>query len=169
MKKIHFSLATLFAFLLLQTSCKEATDLCFKYSQGTTISTNAVAAPGDLTITKSVANGLPQALTDKGVNVDKVSSIKVEQITLTIPSTAGYTFADLSNAELKANGQSMGKLPATAAGLTATFDNPVSSDVKAIFLKSVNIDFIFTATFKKAVAASTLDVKIPLNTCYQVL
>ena len=169
MKKFSLFFTALLAVLILQTSCKKAGQLCFDFAQNTTISTNAAAA-GPITITKSLGTALADALTGKGVKIDNVNSVKVNAITITIPSSAGYTFADISAAELLVNKISLGKLPANATGLTQTFSTPTQSDFKSAFLGTGGATIEFNATLTKAIPnASTLDVKIPLNTCYQVL
>jgi hypothetical protein len=169
--KQTFSAITLVAFLaiVLTASCNKIGELCFDFAQNTTIATNAVTAPGPVTSTKSLGTALTDQLTSKGVKIENVNTVSVKAITITIPATAGYTFDDISTAEVTVNNISLGKLPAGAAGLTATFSTPSQGDFKTAFLSGTGAIMIFNATFKKAVAASSLNVQIPLNTCYQVL
>ena len=170
MKNSNFFCLALLGFLFLQTSCNKAGELCFDFAQSSTITTNPVAAPGTVSVTKSLGTALSDQLTSKGVKIDNVNTVKVNAITITIPSTAGYTFADITAAEVLVNSISLGKLPTGATGLTATFSAPSQTDFKAAFLTATNPTMVFNATFTKAVPnSSTLDVKIPLNTCYQVL
>lgn len=170
MKNVRFFFAALLGILFLQTSCNKAGELCFDFAQSSTITTNPVTAPGAVSVAKSLGTALADQLTGKGVKIDNVNSVKVNAITITIPSSAGYTFADISAAEVLVNGISLGKLPTNATGLTQTFSTPTQSDFKSAFLGTSGATMVFNATFSKAVSnASTLDVKIPLNTCYQVL
>ncbi len=170
MKQTFFSIAFVALFAaLLTSSCNKLGQICFDFAQNTTISTNAVTAAGPVTSTKSLGTGLNDQLTSKGINVSNVNSVTVNAITITIPSSAGYTFDDISAAEVLVNTTSLGKLPTTATGLSATFSAPSTVDLKSTFLSSTGATLTFNATFKKAVAASTINVQIPLNTCYQVL
>ena len=168
MKNSCIFFAALLGILFLQTGCNKDGAICFDFAQNTTVATNAVTAPGQITVTKSLGSALVDQLTSKGVKIDQVDKVDVSAITITIPTNAGYTFADISAAEVTVNGISLGKLPANSTGLTATFSAPTQSDFKSAFL-SGNASMVFTATFTKAVPASTLSVQIPLNTCYKVL
>jgi hypothetical protein len=164
-----FSFIALIATITLSSCTKNPGEICFDFAQSTTISTNPASA-GPITVTKSLGTALNDQLTGKGVKIDNVNTVKVNAITITIPANAGYTFADISAAEVTVNGISLGKLPANATGLTQTFSTPSQSDFKAAFLGTTPASMVFTATYAKAItAASTLDVKIPLNTCYQLL
>ena len=155
-------------FLLIATSCNKLGELCFDFAQNTTIATNAVAAPGTVTITKNIGTALTDQLSGKGVKIENVNTVNVKAITVTIPSTAGYTFDDISAADVSVNGISLGKLPSGATGLVQTFSTPSTGDFKAAFLGGSGV-MTFNATLKKAVAASSLNIQIPLNTCYQLL
>lgn len=170
-KNLLFFLFATASFMIIgfTSSCNKAGELCFDFAQNTTVNTNAVATPGTVTVSKTVGSALYDQLTGKGVKIDQVNTVSVKAITITIPSTAGYTFDDISAAEVTVNSISLGKLPTNATGLTATFRTPTQSDFKSAFLTNTNSTMNFTATFKKAVNASTLNVQIPLNTCYQVL
>jgi hypothetical protein len=170
MKKFSFFFVAVAALLVLQTSCKKAIELCFDFAKGVSYATGAVTSAGPKTFTKTLTvTDLIDQITSKGVKSDNVNSVKVNAITLTIPSTAGYTFDDISAAELLVNGISLGTLPTTATGLTATFAKPSVSNLKATFLGTTDPTMTLNATFKKAVAASTIEIKLPINMCYEPL
>ena len=169
MKRISFLVCS--AFLVLSiSSCKKLGELCKDLNGfSTTITTNAVTAPGSVTVSKSFNNTIATDLSSYGANVNNVNSLTVLPITVTIPANAGFTFADISSASITANGQLLGSLPVGATGLTATFTSPSVTDIKTSILLASTINAVFTANFNKAVAASSVDVKIPVNACYQVL
>ena len=120
MKRVYFILFSAVLFLSV-TSCKKIGEVCFDFAQSTTITTNPVTSPGTVTVTKTLANILADQLSAKGASINNVNSVKVNQIVVTIPASAGYTFADISSAEVTANGQSIGKLPSGTTGLVATY------------------------------------------------
>jgi hypothetical protein len=170
MKKFSFFFVALLGVFVLQSCGEKLDEICFDFAQTTIVPTNPVTAPGVVTVSKTLAAALKDQLTGKGVETSNVSSVKVNAITVTIPSTAGYTFADMTTAEVFVNKISIGKLPANATGLTQTFASPSQADFNAVLLGSANVTMEFTATFTKVVPnPSTIDVKIPLNTCYKVL
>jgi hypothetical protein len=174
MKKTFFFLSIIAFAVMTTTSCsKKLGEFCFDFAQNTTITTNPLAAAGTVTVTKTLGTALKEQLEGKGVKIEDVNTVTVSAITITIPAAANYTFADVSAAEVTVNGVSLGTLPAGASGLEATFATPTQKDFKSAFLSgsvTTPTPMVFTATFKKAIpAASTLDVKIPLNTCYQLL
>lgn len=159
------------ALLILSTiSCKKLGELCKDLGGfSTTVTINAVLAPGSFTASKSFNNTIAADLSAYGANVNNVNSLTVLPIVLTISSTAGYTFADIESASVSLNGQVVGTLPAGASGLSVTLTSPTVTDIKANVLLASTVNAAFTANFKKAVGASTIDAKIPLNVCYQVL
>ncbi|MBL7813750.1 MAG: hypothetical protein JNL70_02005 [Saprospiraceae bacterium] len=171
MKNIQFYVSlVLLVSILSFSNCIKDGAICFDFTQKSAISNSAIPIAGQATVTKSITNLLADQLTSKGVKVEKVNSITMGKITMTLPSTADFTFADFSELEILANGQSLGKLPTSGvSGLTVTLDAPAKTDVKSIFLNSTTIDFTLKVTIKKAIGASSIDMQIPLNTCYQLL
>lgn len=163
---------------LLNTSCSKIGELCFDTTKKESIATNEVKTAGASNATKSskdvdfVAN-----LKAKGINTSNINSVYVvSAITVTIPATAGYTFADFTSAELTISNSSLGSspislgtLPANATGLSATFSTPTKVDLKSPLISGTEIIFSFNSVVKKALPASSVDISIPLNACYQVL
>ncbi len=176
MKRFFFPVL-LVAIVPLLLSSKCAKDLippvCFDQEVNESLSTNATSV-GTLTITKTIDNAaVIKKLTDKGVNVANVTAYNVSAITVVIPTVVApavqdFTFADVSSAEMFVNDVSLGKLNINATGLSATFTAPAVTDFKNQFLVASTANLKFVITFKKAVATSTLAVKIPANTCYQL-
>ena len=167
MKSVLFFLA--FVGTLLAVGCKKSlADICFETKSGSSISTPAITAAGAMTATKSLGTGLADAIKAKGVDVSKVNKLRVAAVSVTIDAAANFTFADMSDAELLINGVSAGKLPAGATGLVQTFTAP-TSDFKSLLSSTTAPTATFNATFKKAVAASSIAVSIPFNPCYNPL
>ena len=93
MRRISFLLFS--AVLIFSiTGCSKIGQLCKDLSGfSTTISTNAVTTPGSVTYTKSVTNTISTDLSKYGADVNKVNSLTILPIVVTI--NGGYTFADI--------------------------------------------------------------------------
>ena len=151
----------LFAF----ATCKDTT-LVLPYSGSFDVVLTANPA-GTKTFSKDqITNAVVTFLTDKKIDISKVSSIELVSVVATIPSTSNLDFGDMTSASFGLGGTEVANITNPPAGKILT-QKVIKADVKAALLANT-LSYSLTVVTNKATPAETIKVTYSVNIGYSL-
>ena len=165
------------ASLLTMASCKkEPQERCMAYTPIAQLGTNPLTKAGYIDCFKDIANhikGFKDLAADFGLTVQNVKSVTIKppyEITVTLPASSGFTFADFVSAEISINGSiKLATMPVGATGTKINFIQTSEVDVKDIYFKdhpNSAFNYInFKAQTTKAMPSLSIQVQYTVRGC----
>lgn len=113
-----------------------------------------------------ITNAVVTFLTDKKIDVSKVSSIELESVIATIPATSTLDFGDMESASFSLGGTEVANISKPPAGKKLT-QKVIKTDVKAALLANT-LSYGLTVVTNKATPAETVKVAYTVNIGYSL-
>lgn len=169
---------SLFVVLLLtSTSCKKepAAEHCFANTYISQLGTNPLTKAGYIDCFKDIAEyikAFKSSAENFGLTLQNVKSVTLKPpypITVTIPASSGFTFADFSSAEININGLKVATMPIGATGTKIDFMQTGETDVKSIYFHdhpSSIFNYVgFKAQTTKAMPSLQIQIQLTVRGC----
>jgi hypothetical protein len=129
------------------------------------IEVNALSA--GQTFNKSVdvpSADIKEALKQKGGSNIQLEELRVEKVTVTIPDTTAWTFANIESVSISIDGNSVGTLPAGSTGKTIVFTVPATfPDLKTNIPNGTPFNVNVVMKAKNATTATKLTMAFTFN------
>ena len=113
-----------------------------------------------------ITNAVVTFLTDKKIDVSKVSSIELTSVVATIPATSTLDFGDMTSASFSLGGTEVANITSPPAGKSLT-QKVIKTDVKAALLANT-LSYGLTVVTNKATPAETIKVTYSVNIGYSL-
>jgi hypothetical protein len=152
--------------------CDNIVDVVYvDYSGNTTMELTAKNAAGTHSFSKEkITNGFSDFLSSKGISAERLKTVELKAVTLTIPSDVNIDFSIVDEVSFTVNNVEWAKLVVPANTVGKTLKLGLSKvDVRSLLEASAALDIKLSVKTKGATPAFTMPITYDVTIGYEVL